>query len=512
MAKSNMLDRLVGVFSPELALRRMQARHAMEGMGRANMHYEAAARSRRTAGWRIVSTDADGAARGHLARLRDVSRDVIRNNPYAVRGQMVIDGAVVGAGIIPHVEARKQRKEQVTQLLADHFDSTDIDADGCNNLYGLQSLAMKAIVSDGEVLIRRRYRRSNDGLKLPFQIQILEADYLDASKDGPLANGNRAVQGIEFDLRGKRVAYWLYSDHPASTSSYTIPVSKRVLARDVLHVFRRDRPGQVRGVPWLAPVILTMQDLADYEDAQLMRQKIAACFAAFIYDPDNGGSEPAPEGDGGPEDPSAGIQLAPGLIKFLSGGRRVEFADPPDVGGYVDHTKANVRKIAIGLGITYESISGDLKGVNFTSGRMGRLDMDNNVNAWQWLMVIPQLCQGLAIWTQEAVSLATGSTEPFTLGWTPQRRALIDPTKEVPAMRDEVKAGFSSRRMKIRQLGYDPEVVEAEIKAERDAAKESGIVFDSDAGAVTSAPVPADVKPEPPEDDTQETEEEDDNA
>jgi lambda family phage portal protein len=480
--KRSVLDRLVGAISPALGLKRARARASLAALDQAKMHYEAASRSRRTAGWRIVSTDATGSARGQLGRLRDVSRDVLRNNPYAVRGQSIITGAVVGAGIIPHVEAvRDSRKAKVNELVTRHFDTTDIDADGCDNLYGLQALILKAVVSDGEVLVRRRFRRSSDGLALPFQVQVLEADYLDTSKDGVLANGNRAVQGIEFDLRGRRVAYWLYTEHPAGTASFGLPVSKRVPARDVLHIFRRDRPGQVRGVPWLAPVIMTLQDLADFEDAQLMRQKIAACFAAFIIDPDGAGNEPAPTGSGGADDPSAGIDLAPGIVKYLSGGRRIEFTDPPDVGGYVDHTQAGIRKIAIGLGITYESLSGDLSRVNYSSARMGRLDMDRNVDAWQWLMVIPQFCDGLARWTKDAVELVTVSSEPFSLGWTPPRRALIDPTREIPAMRDEVRAGFSSRRQKIRQLGFDPEVVEAEIKAERDDAAEAGLVFESEA-------------------------------
>ncbi|MBO6759283.1 MAG: phage portal protein, partial [Roseibium sp.] len=173
MVSLTLLDRMIGAISPGAALKRAQARAALESLGAARMHYEAATKSRRTAGWRIVSTDATGASRGQLARLRDVSRDVIRNNPYAARGQSVISGAVIGGGIIPSVTAdRETRKNEVDGLLAAHFDTVAIDADGCNNLYGLQALAIKAIVSDGEVLVRRRFRRSTDGLTLPFQIQL----------------------------------------------------------------------------------------------------------------------------------------------------------------------------------------------------------------------------------------------------------------------------------------------------------------------------------------------------
>jgi capsid protein len=37
-----------------------------------------------------------------------------------------------------------------------------------------------------------------------------------------------------------------------------------------LHLFERLRPGQVRGVPWFASVILKLRDLDDYDDAELI--------------------------------------------------------------------------------------------------------------------------------------------------------------------------------------------------------------------------------------------------
>ena len=59
-------------------------------------------------------------------------------------------------------------------------------------------------------------------------------------------------------------------------------VSHRVPADRVLHLFERLRPGQVRGVPWFAPVMLKLRDLDAYDEAELVRKKIEACFAAFV--------------------------------------------------------------------------------------------------------------------------------------------------------------------------------------------------------------------------------------
>ncbi len=69
------------------------------------------------------------------------------------------------------------------------------------------------MIEAGEVLVRRRLRRSSDGLAVPLQLQVLEADFLDATKSGGLGK-RRLVQGIEFDAIGRRRAYWLHAEHP----------------------------------------------------------------------------------------------------------------------------------------------------------------------------------------------------------------------------------------------------------------------------------------------------------
>ncbi len=69
------------------------------------------------------------------------------------------------------------------------------------------------MVEAGEVLVRRRLRRASDGLPVPLQLQVLEADFLDATKSNNVGAG-RIVQGIEFDPVGKRRAYWLHPEHP----------------------------------------------------------------------------------------------------------------------------------------------------------------------------------------------------------------------------------------------------------------------------------------------------------
>jgi capsid protein len=101
-------------------------------------------------------------------------------------------------------------------------------------------------------------------------------------------------------------------------------------------------------------------------------------------------------------------------------------------------------------------------------------------------MLIPQFHGPLQRWTREAVAVVTGSSEPFSLGWTPPRRVMIDPETEIKASQGMIRAGLASRQGEIRRLGDDPEDVEAEIIADNKSADDNGFVFDSDPRKTTN--------------------------
>jgi lambda family phage portal protein len=209
-----------------------------------------------------------------------------------------------------------------------------------------------------------------------------------------------------------------------------------------------------------------------------MRQKIAACFAAFRVAPEAEFTAPTDEDD------AAGLStMVPGRIQNLRPGEDIRFGQPPGVEGYDRFTRIVLQTVASGLGITYEALSGDLSQVNFSSARMGRMEMDRNVSAWQWLLMVPQMMQPLAEWALEAFDLSTGQMRRSTdvaLDWVPPHRMLVDPAREIPALRDKVKAGFASRQGVVRELGFDPEDLTREQIEDRDIAEANGLRFDSD--------------------------------
>ncbi len=273
---TNWIDRAIGAVAPGAGLRRARQRQMMSVLARA---YEGARQGRRTEGWVTAGSGANAEIAPALARLRDRSRDLVRNNPYAAKAVAALVSNMVGTGLLPRARAEDAGIAKLADRLWSEFAAT-ADADGLTDFAGLQALIVRSLVESGEVLVRLRERRVEDGLAVPLQLQVLEADHLDSWKSAELADGGFILQGIEFDRLGRRRAYWLYPTHPGDGRGTL--VSTRVAASHVLHLFERLRPGQVRGVPWFAPVMLKLRDLDAYDEAELVRKKIEACFAAFV--------------------------------------------------------------------------------------------------------------------------------------------------------------------------------------------------------------------------------------
>lgn len=450
----NPIDRVVNFFNPVAGNTRVRARKSTEAL----MNYDGASKGRRTYGWKSPGTAPDAAAYGgSRVQLRNLARDFVRNRALAMRAREVIIGAVVGGGIMPSVNAPSmsaRRKDQIKAVIEQHLLTKDIDALGENTLAMMQEIVMGAVITDGEVLARRRYRdpRFAPDLKLPFQVQLLEADYLN---DTITAWGQNLVfEGVEYGPTGRIEAYHLWDEHPGAVRRIgALTQSTRVSARDIIHVRRTDRPGQTRGVSWFAPVMMTMGEISDYQEAQILKQRMAALLAGVI----------STESDGTSPDLSGIEDLAPGALVKLPQGNTVEWTNPPKVDGYGEFLNEAIGMIAVGMGITRESLSGNLSGVNYSSGRMGHLVQDRNVQRWQQNLMIEQFCVGVEAWTLDAWRLMGNLPKAdFTLDWTAPRRPLIDPTKEIPAFIEAVDAGMTSMQRVQREQGLDPEVIRAE--------------------------------------------------
>jgi capsid protein len=148
--------------------------------------------------------------------------------------------------------------------------------------------------------------------------------------------------------------------------------------------------------------------------------------------------------------------------------------------------------IAAGFGITYEALTGDLSQVNFSSARMGWLEFQRNLDAWRWAMFIPQFCNPVWEWFQDGVALSSlddglrTDIGNFSIEWTAPRREMIDPQKEVAAMRDAIRCGLCTLSEAQRMLGYDPAKLLTEYKSDLDTLDKLQIKLDVDPRHMTA--------------------------
>lgn len=427
--------------------------------------YDGARNTRRTSGWVTRATGPNTEIALALATLRDRHRDLVRNNPWAGRAVQAVVNNTVGYGI----QAQWTDAARMA-LWRQWFESTACDADGRADGYGLQSLALRCIVESGEVLIRRRPRRLEDGFPVPLQVQVLEPDYLDHQKTEVLKNG-WITQGVEFNGFGQRVAYWLYPEHPGDPTRLRGFASLRYDAADFIHAYRVDRPGQARGIPWGAGSLVRLRMLDDYADAQLERQRLAACYVAFVRD-----TESPTDTD---QEYELFDRLQPGAVEILPPGKDMTFASPPAAEGYRDYLITVLQSVAADYGVPYETLTGDLSQVNFSSARMGWNEFARNIDVWRWHMMIPQLLNPVAQWFDTAAAL-TGQTAQPLPEWTPPARVMVDPTREIPAIQAAIRCGLLTLPEAIRQQGYDPDTLIQEQAAFLQKLDALGIRLDSD--------------------------------
>ena len=456
--------------------------------------YEGAGEGRRSASWDAPDIGINSLNTPALRNLRARSRSAVRNDPYAFN---VIDKRVsnlIGTGITPRPKTEDDVLRKLQQDLWDDW-VDESDADGLTDFYGQQALIARTVETSGECFVRLRPRGLDEDLAVPLQLQVLAPEFVPHDKFDPCKNGNSIRAGIEFNPAHKRVAYHMYRVHPRDASSLNAGYNQlvRVPAEQVLHIFEPVEPGQLRGVPRLAPVLKRLRSLDNYDDAVLFRQEVANLFAGFI-------SRPPPEATQQPRDPITGLPLTedrdgftpmvalePGTMQELGPGEEVEFSKPPDAGNnYPDFMRQQLMAAAAGTGTPYEILTGDMREVNDRALRVVLNEFRRRLEQLQFGVYVHQLCRPVrAAWMDMAVlagrlkldDYAQRRREYMRTRWVPQGWAYIQPVQDIQARMMEVNAGFNSRSEMVLRSGYDAETVDAENAADQARAQKLGLNY-----------------------------------
>lgn len=454
--------------------------------------YEGGSNADRFGSWGL-SGAGPNAELGGIINLKKRARQSERNNPSASGAIDAFVSNLVGTSISPSWQLENLfQKEEIESLW---FDSQQqLDFVGFSDFYGQLELMCRAMIRDGEAFAVIHELAPSLQRYVPIQIQPIESDHIDPVYNDISPEGNEIRFGIEWK-GGRPYKYWIYNNHPGEVFLTADNLSRiGVLAEDVLHVFRQRRPGQCRGVTWLASVITKLHDINIYDDAEVVRKKVAALWGGFIYQ-DNQLPNPTANPFGGrPGSQNNGVQnieLKAGHFPVLRDGMKIAFSESSDVGNnYSEFMKTQFRLIARGIGITYEQLTGDLAGVTYSSIRSGLIEFRRLCETIVARTLVFQYCRPVINrWIQSAV--LNGCLKTITpaeylknqrmfhrVDWHPHGWDFTDPVKDRVAEQMDIRNGIKSRRQVVAKRNGSIEVVDRENREDLQRAVDNGLLYD----------------------------------
>ncbi len=230
----------------------------------------------------------------------------------------------------------------------------------------------------------------------------------------------------------------------------------------------------------MAPAMVRLFLLDQYDDAELDRKKTAAMFAGFI-------TKTAPEdpmmGEGAADlDGAAIASLEPGTMQVLLPGEDVKFSSPR-------RRRRWIRGVPIpdaprGLGLAGAAVSP--RDRRCAAGELFKpqaelVEFRRRIGQLQHGVMAHQLCRPIwRRWLETAVLSGALDADPVTarpVQWIPPRWDWVDPLKDIQAQVLAMEAGLTSRRKVVEATGYDIEEVDRENASDAKRAADLGLTY-----------------------------------
>jgi lambda family phage portal protein len=469
----NPIDRIVNYFDPVRGARRIRAR-AFEALSGS---FNGASRTRRALKeWRTQNADADADILYDLPLLRERSRDLIRNAPIATGAIGTSLTNVVGTGL--KLQSRIDTEflglsEEDADAWEDHAErefrlwseSQECDISRTLNFVGLQTLAFRQTLENGDVFaLLPRIARS--GSPYSLKVQLVEADRV--CNENWMSDTEILTAGVQKDPQtGAPIAYHVLNQHPGVTRFWkkdagtwkVVPAfGAKTGLRNVLHLFEMTRPGQTRGVPFLAPVMETLKQLDRYTEAELMAAVVSGLFTVFVKS-ETGGLDFDVTGGMAVETGAAAadedMKLGNGAIIGLKKNEDISTANPGRPNTAFDpFVESILEQIGAALGIPFEVLIRHFQS-SYSASRAALLE------AWRFfrgrrVWLVSTFCQPIyEIWLYEAIASGRIAAAGFFADplvrkaycgslWVGDSPGYVDPQKDVEAAKARVDAKFST--------------------------------------------------------------------
>lgn len=362
------LENIIAWANPRAACEREAWRQQLDVLRKG---YDAADSGRLNSAWRTYNESADATDSVARDTIRARARDMERNSDMANSVVRAFRRNVVGAvgyTLLPRT-GDNDLNAQIVELWTEWTKARNCDVTGQQSLNQMLRMAVQRKKVDGGILFKKCYTK---GGLLPFKLQALEVDELATSSITPHTKGNFVSGGIEYNEFRRPVGYWI---EEYSYNGFEIRMPKYYPAKDIIFIYTKNRPSQLREISDLAPTINRIKDANEYITAVSVKERIAACLAVFIKK-----SVPTTGfGRGGnvtgERHEYKGKTLTPGMITEMNAGDEIQVVDPKN--GSADASaflKLQQRMISAGQGLSYEATARDMSETTYSSARQAIIE------------------------------------------------------------------------------------------------------------------------------------------
>ena len=452
--------------------------------------------------WPTQTRPPDADLRYGLRTLKARSRHEAQNNDHARAFLREIKSNVIGhRGVRLQSKARmKNGKDDIQARNAIEDAWSDwgpmCDVSEVNHWIDEQMRCIETVARDGEAVYRMYPGWDNDH---SFSIQAIDPETLDVEYNREYNDGRRIIMGVEVDQFDRRQAYHFVPLDPLHRTYRGGGARRkqdriRIPADQIRHLMLPEWVNQTRGVPWMSTALRRMTDLNGYDESAVVAARAGASKMGWYKRSED---SPAPFDDNGQplydisSQQSGGelySQFDPGSIGELPAG--VEFTGWDPSYPHSEHgsfTKAVLRGIASGLGVSYNTLANDAEGVNYNSLRnFALVDRAVYMMLQQWMIRsfhtpifnawLETVLYTGAIRDSRGKQLDPNRLKEFKrIEWQPRRWQWVDPLKDSKAVGIEIAQRTRSISSVIRERGEDPDEVWREIEAERARLEQMGI-------------------------------------
>lgn len=467
-----MLEKAIAAISPQWACERAFYAESLRA-------YEAGEVNRFNDGWLPVNTDTENTDKSQRDLIKARARYLEDNSDIAGAAIGGIVRNVVGTGIKPQARTGDDElNKQIEALWEEWTRAENCDVTGQQTFEELQALLLRRKIVDGEILIKKTVDKKG---KFPLKLQVIKPDMLSQYLLRAPKTNHVIRSGIELDDHLKPLAFWIDKKTPDGFVQYD---PDRIPAKEIIHLWTRKHPDQIRGISDLAPIIKRLKDTQDYLDAETVAARIAACFSVFIT---TSTGTPGAAGRFVKTKDAEGKKLQsirPGMIKYLAPGEEVQTANPSrGMANARDYISIQERLAGAGLGLSYELMSRDFNKASFSSARQGMLEDRKTFEPMQNFMA-SHLCGPVyREWLDLCVLAGVINIPDYAQNrekyqqcdWVTPGWAWIDPSKEVQADINALQNAGKTLSQWCAERGYDWREQLEQMALEKETAEALGL-------------------------------------